>query len=671
MIQANGFHQLFPPAQDAGANATATVNRVQNAPLAMAVFKDSVPLVKLLLEAGADPDLPFAAPAAMAFSEFPDTSSYKWFSENDSAFFKTSLVHLAKSKEVAELLRSRSQSQGSGSGYRLETESPPPSARGGSLSDFDTLGNVTLPLPKFADMSQPVWAWESIHREEWINQPACVKARLLIQQGLEPLPSMANRQRSLGLKVRGKAPQPEEPLNLHPEVPLDIMQKLEVVMSQFFRQQVILTPGGSSSRKTDLASSDWDFYFEVPGIPVTTNIRDKLLECLKEKMELKAKLSERRIAVQLQINSTLIELVPRNASYFDWTAVDFPLFLGSDNRSKIDADLGEFLRDNAGARVAIRELKAAFANISGVPSFLVEHLVKRMAMQSILLYSLHGFVFEWRLPEAFTLLCHTLEELATFESRPKDPFSPLQDLLDDLQFAEPPRRQRIRAGLDEMATLARNVSWANRFLFHVEFLINAQRHSLQDVLADPRSLPPPHTAYSLFLECQVGRENFSRFLDLANFTTPSLMQDRTPEDMLALQLDPDLQKANPASGFFGLDRNESEWLEFMELNMEFWEASMKWWNMSDCERRPWQDMHQFQQELFRSELAARAAKPMQHPVRLHRAELHPIKWYRMFVRGLLAVKGICPELQRQICLNKLQRFQNSPYARHNFELEDV
>ena len=134
-----------------------------------------------------------------------------------------------------------------------------------------------------------------------------------------------------------------------------------------------------------------------------------------DKLNCSGNFSPRGIAIQLQVNGEKIELVPRHASYFDWESVEFPRFLGSNNRSKNDASLELFLSDNEGARVVIRELKAAFED-SLVPNFLLEHLVKRVAMMSLNYDVVRGFVFKIPLDETYELLCSIFAELATFES---------------------------------------------------------------------------------------------------------------------------------------------------------------------------------------------------------------------------------------------------------------
>ena len=249
---------------------------------------------------------------------------------------------------------------------------------------------------------------------------------------------------SAATQVKGRAPQPEDPVNLNPKPSEEVMRRLKTELSTFFGAEVSLLPGGSSSRTTDLPSSDWDYYFEVPGVEVDEHQRDELLLYPSKAMNCTAKLSERGIAIQLQCGLSLLEIVPRHATYFDWDRVEFPRFLGCLNRSKNDEDLRLFLDDNPGARILIRELKAAFKEVEPkLPSFLLEHLVKRMAMTCVCHDPWRGFVTQLKLPEAFDVACHTLEEIATQSQRGRnpDPFSPLQDLWEDLETAEPRRKQ--------------------------------------------------------------------------------------------------------------------------------------------------------------------------------------------------------------------------------------
>ncbi|CAL1143763.1 unnamed protein product [Cladocopium goreaui] len=251
---------------------------------------------------------------------------------------------------------------------------------------------------------------------KWTQLADPHKAWIASTLKIDPLPSMAKRERSRYVSVKGQPLLPEDAVNLHDDPGEELLEQMEKALASFFQtDEVILIPGGSSSRLTDLESSDWDYYFDVPGTVVTAEQRDKLLTHLCDTLSCSGKLSPRGIAIQLQVDDISLELVPLSASYFDWESVEFPRFLGSTNRSKNDASLQLFLSGNEGARVVIRELKAAFAD-SLVPNFLLEHLVKRVAMMSICHEPGEGFVIRWSLPGTYGLLCNIFAELASFES---------------------------------------------------------------------------------------------------------------------------------------------------------------------------------------------------------------------------------------------------------------
>lgn len=290
-----------------------------------------------------------------------------------------------------------------------------PDAPAGSLSSVAE-DNKTWNVPKFVNMSIPMWCWPVSDQKKWAQLADPHKAWIASTLKIDPLASMAKRERSRYVSVKSQPLLPEDAVNLHDEPGEELMEQVEKALVSFFQtDEVMLIPGGSSSRLTDLESSDWDYYFHVFGTVVTAEQRDKWLTHLCDTLNCSGKLSPRGIAIQLQVENVHLELVPRSASYFDWESVEFPRFLGSTNRSKNDASLQLFLSGNEGARVVIRELKAAFAD-SLVPNFLLENLVKRVAMMSICHETGEGFVIRWSLPNTYDLLCDIFEELASFES---------------------------------------------------------------------------------------------------------------------------------------------------------------------------------------------------------------------------------------------------------------
>ena len=540
--------------------------------------------------------------------------------------------------------------------------------------DFDTLFGDTTEEPDDADTvslwdlecddaselsvefaqlikSQPMWKWGVKKREEWSRLPIGHKAKTVQELSLSPLPSLSQRNRSSAYRVKGHAPKPEDPVNLNQALEKKLKHDLSQQLNIFFKTEVSLWPGGSGSRLTDVASSDWDFYFDVPGVVVDEGQRDGLLAHLQRALNCTAKLSERSIAIQLQIGSTLIELVPRSSTYFDFDHVEFPRFFGSNNRTKIDEDLQLFLRGGAGARRAIREMKQAFqGNLPMLPSFLLEHLVKRVAMTFVIFDPWCGFTTEIKVPEAFEVICRTFEELAVLTQAGSDPFSPVQDLLQDLQLAETDRRQEILEALGHMAELTANPVWS----VHLEHLLNPERFGCKCFLADPRQLPPPRSDYSLFLEHEVGEQKHKRFVQL-----------------LTMQ---------PADDVDGL----SVRLEIFELSMEYWEASMTWWNMSGCQRGPWTAKHREQVKTYKEVARCLQARKVTDPLQDSVVRLQPISelrrmacdaqilqrepWQVIFAVFETGLPATLKSLVRWWISNvrgcRLDRFLNSPFARH-------
>ena len=434
----------------------------------------------------------------------------------------------------------------------------------------------TYSWPEFVNMSRPIWSWSDGDIKKWKALPVRQKLSVMSNLGLEPLhpKSMVIRQCK---EQRFKLFQFYRDFLHRPDLKKEVYDRLVSALSSYFDKQVILTSGGSCSRSTDVPTSDRDYYFEVPGVCVTEKQRDELLKHLCEPLNCSGKLSKRRISIELQINSTLIDLLPRNSTYFNWSHVDFPRFFGSTNRSKIEADLS-FTSEIHAARVAIRELKAAFPDTSPVPSFLLERLIQRITHKFLVFWMPSGFDCQLRVTCTFDLLCEVLKELASFEREVEDPFSPLQDLRLDLQALPADRAENLSQGLHWIASCARNATWANHFLVFVEILIRSgsQKHM-------PNLVPLPHRSnldsfhdYSVFMEHSVGLENYTKWLELLAKPTPIkpfpqscriLMGNSTPVPVEAEDL-----------------------LHLAELTLDSWEASMTWWNMTECEKQPWIDM---------------------------------------------------------------------------------
>ena len=82
--------------------------------------------------------------------------------------------------------------------------------------------------------------------------------------------------RSRYIPVKSQPPLPEASVNLNRAPRKELLEQIEKALASFFRtDEVMLIPGGSSSRLTDLESSDWDDYFQVSGTVVTAEQRDK------------------------------------------------------------------------------------------------------------------------------------------------------------------------------------------------------------------------------------------------------------------------------------------------------------------------------------------------------------------------------------------------------------
>ena len=480
-----------------------------------------------------------------------------------------------------------------------DVDENPEDADGTSLWNLECSSACEAPA-KFKQLllSKPMWQWGQTVREEWSQLPRQSKARTVQEMGLEPLSFMAGRNRSNGYRVKGHAPKPQDPVSLNQPPSQQLVDELQQQIGIFFRtgqEGVSLWMGGSSNRLTDVTSSDWDFYFDVPGVVIDENDRDGLLRHLQEALNCTANLSDRGIAIQLWMGSAQLDLVPRKSTYFDWDHVDFPLFLGSGNRTKVEEDLQLFQNGGAGARTAVRDLKMAFREkLPMLPGFLLEHLVKRVAMMFVLYDPWLGFRAELKIPEVFEVVLCTFEELAAGTQRGPVPFSPMKDFLQNLEAAEPRRRQEMREAVQNMGELAADPRWSNRFLVHFQDLLNADIYGDECFLADPRALPPPHSAYSLFLEHAAGDEKYGRFLELRT----SLLQkggERESADLAELI-------AN---------------VEFFELSMDFWEASQTWWQMSECQRQPWKSMAEEQDQAYKQAAKAKEFQAMNETAPLH------------------------------------------------------
>ncbi len=377
----------------------------------------------------------------------------------------------------------------------------------------------TYSWPEFVHMSRPIWSWSDGDIKKWKALPVRQKLSVMSNLGLEPLPSMSKPVRQF--KEQRRAAHFEFLNGSHVFNPESkkVYDRLVSELSSYFGKQVILTRGGSCSRNTDVLTSDRDYYFEVPGLCVTEKQRDELLKHLRESLNCSAnKLSKRRISIELQIDATRIDLVPKNSSYFNWSHVDFPRFLGSTNRSKIDADLS-LMSDIYAARWAIRELKAAlFPDTSPVPSFLLERLIQRITRKFLVFFIPGGFDGHLRVMCMFDLLCEVLKELASFETKVEDPFSPLQDLLLDLQALPADRAENLSQGLHWIASCARNATWANRFLVFVDIL---SRSASEIIMWDVFSIAPPLSTHSSS-DCSkfMERADYAKWLELLAKATP-------------------------------------------------------------------------------------------------------------------------------------------------------
>ena len=436
----------------------------------------------------------------------------------------------------------------------------------------------TYSWPEFVNMSQPIWSWSDGDIKKWKALPVRQKLSVMSNLGLEPLPSMSKLVRdSTSKHAAPHLPYLYGSHVINPESK-EVYDTLVSALSSYFGKQVILTRGGSCSRSTDVLTSDRDYYFEVPGVCVTEKQRDELLKHLCESLNCSAELSKRRISIELQINSTRIDLVPRNSSYFNWSHVDFPRLFGSMNRSKIDEDL---MADVNAARMAIRELKAALPDTPPVPSFLLERLIERITRKFLAFWVPGGFDFQLRVICMFDLLCEVLKELASFGTKVQDPFSPLQDLRLDLQTLPADRAENLSQGLHRIASCARNATWANRFLVFVDIVIR-RAHRTRMPHWMPQILPHAFSGYSLFMVYCVGLANYTTWLQLLAKPTPIkplprscriLMRNSTPVPVEAEDV-----------------------LHLAELTLDFWEASMTWWNMTKSEKQPWIDMSMFNLE---------------------------------------------------------------------------
>eukprot|EP00929_Paragymnodinium_shiwhaense_P090873 TRINITY_DN50965_c0_g1_i1.p1 TRINITY_DN50965_c0_g1~~TRINITY_DN50965_c0_g1_i1.p1 ORF type:complete len:1142 (-),score=56.73 TRINITY_DN50965_c0_g1_i1:196-3564(-) len=618
-------------------------------PLLVSSIGGHAPAVESLLAAGADVDPAASATVAAKLSE----TIRSWFGEDfmlqlspnaDAVSQMMTPLRLAQAAghtAVSKVLLEDQRQRGASAQLREASKSSdkilyamrgmsslPSDATNGSLADMATFAaedetRINNALQRFKDsiLTRCFYDWEHDLRHDWHYQPSWIKAVVLEKLGIKPHPSLAVRQRALGIRVLGHGSRPEDPVNLKGAPSNEMLAAIETVLTRYFGRSVLLTPVGSCSRLTDLETSDWDYHFEVCGSKVTEGERDDLVRLLRESLNCTARLSERRVAIQLLNGTDEIELVPINSTYADCSTMEFPKFLGSTNRTLVDHGLQLFLTENAGARMAIRELKAAFRDSQPkIPKLLIEHLFKRIALLSICHDPWRGFVTELKEQEAFDVVCHTLEELANLNgSSPHRPFSPLSDLMDD--FKPLSWGGTLLAGLNTMASLAGNPLWANSFLLHLEFLINYKRLACEmSVIADPYILPPPRPPYSLFMESSVGSDVYRRFISLMQAPPPSKMLDKTKTDMLKLHFHPDLPGGQPQR-FCTLP--DDQYVEYVDICFQLWKASMQWWNMTECQRKPWRDMNEFQVQQYLANVPG--VPDMSVPTRDYRAHLHPVR----------------------------------------------
>jgi len=252
-----------------------------------------------------------------------------------------------------------------------------------------------------------------------------------------------------------------------------------------------------------------------------------------------------------------------------------------------------------------------------------------------------------------------LNWLAPQPGNSNNPFSPLQDLVDDLSsMRDLIRAQQIREGLLSMAARARNASWVNRFLVHAEFLFNPGKLIRFTFFV--------RTAYSLFMEHKVGRDKYRRWLELnlnegTRFVSIDGQFDNIFGRSFADQFDPD----NRAADAYKHTTNHSASLEYLELSVEFWEASMAWWNMTDGQRQPWQDMCEFQRAQF-----ARNPEAFPKDENLVSVVVHPIWGFRRFAVLAHHLPPARTHLKRKF-RSLMARFQKSGFVRKSFDIEDL
>ena len=272
-------------------------------PLFRAALGGHVPVVKMLLEARADPNQlceVFVGGVLGSSNKSIVARPIDWATG-------------PAGPEVVKLLRAYGSLPSSQP--KVLFDEMPPDAPASSLSSV--ADNKTWNVPKFVNMSIPMWCWLESDQEKWTQLADPHKAWVASTLKIDPLPSMAKRERSRYISVKGQPLLPEDAVNLHDEPGEELLEQMEKALASFFQtDEVILIPGGSSSRLTDLESSDWDYYFDVPGTVVTAEQRDKLLTHLCDKLSCSGKLSPRGIAIQLQVDDISLELVPPQCILF-------------------------------------------------------------------------------------------------------------------------------------------------------------------------------------------------------------------------------------------------------------------------------------------------------------------------------------------------------------------
>ena len=111
----------------------------------------------------------------------------------------------------------------------------PPDAPANSLCS--AADNKTWNIPKFVNMSIPMWCWPASDRNNWVQMTTPHKAWVASALKIDPLPSMATRVRSRYISVKSQPPLPEDAVNLHDGPGEELLEQVDKALAAFFQMK--------------------------------------------------------------------------------------------------------------------------------------------------------------------------------------------------------------------------------------------------------------------------------------------------------------------------------------------------------------------------------------------------------------------------------------------------